>query len=293
MDSLFDSANEIMDNIKHDELLQVLRHNAGLVQADLSYVDTEGKTQLDTDMLSKLQSALFPVLAEALKYIPLPRIEQYSPDRDYWLDNIILCSHEIIPENIIIRLETEAELSVRDIESKGSRTFFIIELNKILTEFKDIKFWYRKKTLPALEDSGLVTFRIKGEGARLSLCYNIAQGKLEKIPQAPELTASYSLSEGYATFDIYDMDIEFDTSTIRHTYLLPMLTKIFKVQMKRQIEDAVENNLSGFLAQLGEVMMKTISEVNRPFLTGMDLAKKAVQSSQFARLYEKRTETIE
>jgi len=70
-----DSANLLIDNIKKDEFLRIMRHQAGIVQSDLSYVDTEGKLQLDTDMLTKLQKVLLPVLVDALKYIPVPRIQ--------------------------------------------------------------------------------------------------------------------------------------------------------------------------------------------------------------------------
>jgi len=283
-DPLFDSANEMIDNIKNDEFLKVLSHHAGVVQADLSYEDNEGKTVPAMDMIAKLQEVLMPIVADALKYIPLPRMESSNEERDFWLDNIVLCSYDILPENIHFHLESDAEVSLRDIETKESRTYLVIQLNKILTELKNVKFWYCKKTVPVLTDSGLVTFRIKGNGARLRITYKVVQGPEDKLPR---------IAKGKVTFDISELDIEFDTSTIKHTILLPMLTQLFKLQIKLQIEDAVERSLNGFIEKLGEMMTESISQVNRPFLSGLDLAKKALKSTQFAQVYEGRHHKLE
>jgi len=284
LDPFFDSANEMMENVKNDEFLQILRHHAAVVQADLSYTDNEGKAVVDTDMLSKLQTVIMPVFADALKYIPLPRFESSNSERDFWLDNIVLCSYDILPENIKFHLESDAEVSIRDIETKGTSTHLVIQLNKILTELKNVKFWYRKKTVPTLEDSGLVTFRIKGNGARLRLTYNVVQGPEDKVPR---------IAEGFATFTITDMDINFDKTTITHDILLPMFTKMFKLQIRAAIERSVEQNMNGFMAQLGDMMTNSLSQVNRPFLSGLDMARKAVKSTQFAQVYEKRHEKLE
>jgi len=283
-DPLFDSTNEMIENIKNDEFLQTLSHHAGIVQADLSYSDPEGKTVIAMDMITKLQEVLMPIVADALKYVPLPRLESSNEDRDFWLDNIVLCSYDILPENIRFHLESDAEVSLRDIETKESRTYFVIQLNKILTEIKNVKFWYNKKTVPSIEDSGQVTFRITGNGARLRLTYKVIQGAEDKVPR---------IAKGKATFDISEMDIEFDTSTIKHTILLPMLTQLFKQQIKLQIEDAVERNLNGFIEKLGDLMTQSISQVNRPFLSGLEVAKKALKSTQFAQVYEGRHQKLE
>jgi len=83
LNNLFDCANTLMENIQNDEFVTVLRHHAGLVADELSYLDTEGRVQVDTEMLAKLRSVIVPVLAESLKYIPIPRIEDSNDNRDY------------------------------------------------------------------------------------------------------------------------------------------------------------------------------------------------------------------
>jgi hypothetical protein len=147
------AARRLVTNIKNDEFLQLLRHRAGIVKTDLSYVDNDGKLQIDTDMLSNLQKVLLPVLADALKYIPIPKITSVDPNQEFSLDKIVLCGYDIIPENIRFHLETSTEFSFQDIEVKGTHTILVIQLNQMLTELKDVEFYFKKKNLPRIRGS--------------------------------------------------------------------------------------------------------------------------------------------
>jgi len=282
--SFLEASDDMMNNIKNDEFLQILRQQAGIVQSDLSFMDSQGKMQVDTGLLSKLQSALLPTLVDAFKYIPVPRIYSNDHEREFWLDNLVICSYDIIPENIKFHLETDSEVSVRDIEVKGTQTNLVIVFDKILTELKDISFFYRKKTFPSFEDQGKATFRIKGNGSKLTFTYTLDQGPQDTVPR---------ISEGYASFDISDMSIEFDKTTLTHDMMVPLLTQMFKVQIRQQIEKEVENNLTGFMKNVGEMMTKSLTEINRPFRTGLEAAKEAVKSSQLSQVYQKRREILE
>jgi len=202
----------------------------------------------------------------------------------FWLDQIVLCSYDIIPENIQFHLETDTEFSFQDIQVQSTHTQLVIKLNRFRTELKDIEFYYKKKTFPEFEDTGRVTFRIKGEGANLTLTFNLEQGEKDKLPK---------IKEGKADFDISDLEIEFDKKTIHHTLLVPMLTSLFKPQMKLQLEKQVENNLGGFMSKLGDLVMDNISQANRPFLSGLDYAKKTIKSSNVGQVYQKRREKLE
>jgi len=141
----FDAADNMIENIKNDEFLQILRQQAGIIQSDISYVDSDGAVKVDTDMLGRLQNVLLPVLADALKYIPIPKIQSSDSKSEFWLDNIVICSYDIIPENIRFHLETDSEVSLRDLEHKTSNTHLVIHLDHLLTELKDVEFYYKKK----------------------------------------------------------------------------------------------------------------------------------------------------
>jgi len=289
VDQFLTSCEEVIENIKHDEFVNLLRHQAGIIRSDISYTDIDGKVKIDTDMLSKLQSVLLPVLAENLKYLPMPRMESSNSDRDFWLDNIVLSGFDIIPENIHFHLESDSDLSLKDIETKGSYTHLVIRLDKFRTELKNMKFYYKKKTFPALEDNGTVTLRIGGDGARLNLVFTVEQNSPHAHPR---------LTEGYADFDIRQMDIEFDKSTLKHDVLLPMMTTLFKQQIQLQLEKIVEKNLTKVIQQLSDRITQTLEDINRrgqakcPFLKGLESAKIAMKTSELGQVAENRREKL-
>jgi uncharacterized membrane protein YheB (UPF0754 family) len=285
IDNFINTSEVLFDNIVNDEYVMLLREQAGIVSSELSYVDTQGNVMVDTDMLSKLQTVLLPALAETLKYLPMPRIESRDSNREFWLDNIVLCGYDIIPENIHFHLESDSSFSFKDIETKGSYSHLVITLDKFRTELKNMSFFYKKKTFPVLMDSGVVTFRIGGEGARLKLVFTVEQHSGDKFPR---------LTEGYADFHIRHMDIDFDKSTLTHDILLPMMTNMWKLQIQTQIERVVEKNLTNIVQRLSEQLTQTLSEVNRPFLwSGLDTARHAMKKSEIGQVYAHRREKLE
>jgi len=225
-----------------------------------------------------------PVLAETLKYIPMPKIESHDSHREFWLDNITLCGYDVIPENIHFHLESDSDLSLKDLEAKKSHTHLVVTLDKFRTELKNMTFWYKKKTFPVLTDSGVVSFRIGGDGARLKMVFTVEQHTGDKYPR---------LTEGYADFHIRQMDINFDKSTLTHDVLLPMMTNMWKLQIQTQIERAVEKGLTNVVQKLSQQLTTTLSEVNRPFLSGLEDARKAVKKSDLAQVYANRREKLE
>jgi hypothetical protein len=282
VDNFLRSSEEMMENIKNDEYVKILRQQAGVVSSDLSFVDTEGKVQVDFDMLSKLQSVLLPILAEYFKYIPLPRIERNDSKREFWLDNITLCGYDIIPENIHFHLESESDLSMKSLESRG-HTRLVIRLDKFRTELKNMTFFYKKKTFPELMDNGVVSFRIGGDGAKLTLVFNVEKFHGDDQPH---------LTEGYADFHIRKMDIDFDKETLTHDVLVPMITNLSKMDIQNEIEKVVEKSLTNVIQKLGDQLTQTLGQVNRPFLSGLETAKQTLKKSEMAQVYANRREKL-
>jgi hypothetical protein len=279
------ATEELITNISNDEFVEVLRNHAAIVTSDLSYVDSEGRTKIDTEMLMKLQSSLLPALAESLKYIPLPRIESSDAKREFALDNIVICAYDILPDNLRFRVEADSEIGLRELTSKGSGTRLIVTLRNIRTEVKDIQFYFKRKTFPSVSEQGRVTLRIGKEGAHLTIIFQIVQLQNETVPR---------FSHGEAHFDITNMDIEFDKSTLKHDKLVPLMTSLFKKRVQRQIETNVESNLEKLMNTWGERITQAFVSVNRPLLRpGLDHARQVIQSSPVGQIYEKRQEKLE
>jgi len=279
------AGDKLIENINNDEFVEVLRNHAAIVSTDLTYVDSEGRTKVDTEMLMKLQSTLLPVLAESLKYIPLPRIEASDSKKEFMIDNIVICAYDIVPDNLRFRVEVDTEVGIRDIQTKGSGVRLIVTLRNIRTEVKDIEFYFKKKTFPSVTEQGRVTLRIDKEGAHLTLIFQIVYQDNQSAPR---------FSNGEAHFDITSMAIEFDKSTLKHDKLVPLMTSMLKRRIQRQIEINVETKLNKLMNTWMDRLTEVFLTINRPLLPpGLDVARKAIRSTPMAQAFERRQQKLE
>jgi hypothetical protein len=277
------ACDDMIKNIKRDEFLEILRKQAGIVQSDLTFADSQGQLQVDTQSVLKLQSALLPVLVDALKFIPIPKIYVNDHQKEFWIDNIVLCSYDIVPQHIRFHIQSTSDVDVQEVEVK-SHTYLVIELSHLRTEIKDVEFFYLKKSFPHFEEHGKATFRIKGEGAKLTFTYTLDQTPDDILPK---------ITRGHASLDISDMSIDFDKSSLKHDILIPMITKLFKVLIEQQIEKEVEKNLTGFIQKLGDMITKSLHEINKPFISGLEAAKTVVKQSPITHDLNSRREKLE
>jgi len=262
----------------------LLRHHAGIVASDLSYTDPSGETRLDTEVLDKLRSALIPILADAFKYIPVPKIEHVDHNKHYWVDNIVLCGFDVIPDRVKVHMESDSDLSIRDIEVKKSRTRLVVTLKEIRTELKNMDFYYNKKTFPQMTERGKFTLRLGGDGATLQLLFNIEQNATDRAPR---------LTDGRADFTIHKMDITFDKSTLTHDVLFPMFTTMFQPSIKNKIENEVENSLQKLIDNIAGRLSEALGEVNRPLLSRLENVKATLKCNEFGQAFEARKEKLE
>jgi len=284
LDFFFDQSEELLRNLRHNETISVLKHHAGIVASDLAFSDPEGKPQINMDLISKLRDVVMPSLAESLKYVPLPRFQDSDEKREYWIDNIVVCGYDILPENIRFQIESDSKVSIRDAKTKHSDTRLVITLSKIRTELKNLEFFYHKKTFPELTEQGRCSVRLGGDGATLTLVFNIVQGQEDKVAK---------LSEGYADFHISKMDIEYEKKTLTHDILVPLMTNLWNLQIQNNIEHSIEKNLTQLIQGLSEKITQALLAINQPFHSGVDTFQNIFGTKEFNTAYQNRIQKLE
>jgi len=284
LDNFLDSADELMQNIKNDEFVTLLKHHANIVSSDLSYTDASGAMHLDTDMLGKIRSVIVPILADTLKYIPIGKIQSSDANREFWVDNIVLCGYDVLPDRVKVHFESDSDLSVRDIEIKKSYTKLVVTLKNIRTELKDMSFFYHKKTFPEMTEQGKFSLRLGGQGASLVMNFNVETKGPNSTPR---------LTKGKADFNISEMDITFDKSTLNHEILSPIISTFFKAQIQHNIEEEVESALQKLIDNIGGRLTDALSEVNKPLTSRLETVKQTIKGSDVAQTMQKRKEILE
>jgi len=72
-----------------------------------------------------------------------------------------------------------------------------------------------------------------------------------------------------------------------------MLSGMFKAQLQKRVEDAVENNLGGLVGGIGEKLTAALVEANRPLMSGMAQVREVVKSSEVGQIHENRKAKLE
>jgi hypothetical protein len=286
VDNFFNSANELLDNLKNEEFIGMLRERAGILYQDLTYVDTQGNRQLDTKLLTNIRKFVVPMLADALKYIPIPPIQDSNSKREYIVENIVLCGYDIVPENISVHLVMDSSVNLKEVETERGRTELVISLRNFRTELKDVHFYFKRKVFPELEDSGRVTVQLGGKGATLTMTFQI-----DYVPE--ESMTKFTGSKVDMFID--DMDFAFDRSSIKHDILLPMVTSLFKRTIIHGIKRNVEKGLAGLINDLGYSLTKSMaeSETRKRFQNQLDWMAGTMKKEDFGRIYQQRVQKLE
>jgi hypothetical protein len=284
VEAFLNSSDELLDNLKNDDLVSSLRERAGILVEDLSYVDTNGNRQIDTQVLGNIRKVIVPVLADSLKYIPVPRIEDSNSSREYVIENLVLCGYDVIPDNIFVHLESDSWVSVRELETECSRTRLVISLRNLRTEIKDIKFYYKRKSFPKMEESGLATLRIGGRGATLTITFRVDQKPGDPVAR---------FTSGHVDFEIDHMDIDYDRATLTHDILVPMITGLFMGSIVHAIERAVEKNLGSVVNDIGIRLSEAVVGSEPRFNKQVESMTESVKEGEFSKRFRKRQEKLE
>jgi len=284
VEEFLNALDALFNNLKDDELLATLRERAGILVEDLTTEDSQGNRQLDTQVLGNIRKVIVPVLADAFKYIPIPRFEDSNYKREYVIENLVLCGYDIIPDNIFVHLESDSWISVRELETQLSHTRLVISLKNLRTEIKDIKFYYKRKQFPKMEESGMASLRIGGRGASLTITFRVDQRPGETAPK---------FTSGHVDFSIDDMDIDFDRSTLTHDILVPMITTLFKQTIIHAIERGVEKNLGTVVNEIGRRLSESVGLSEPKFSKQIEIMSDSVKKGEFGRRFQKRQEKLE
>jgi uncharacterized protein YeeX (DUF496 family) len=283
VEEFLNAGENLLNNIQNDQLVATLRERAGILVDDITYRDIQGNLHLDTNVLGNIRKVIVPVVADALKYIPIPRIEDKNDKREYVIENIVLCGYDVIPENIFVHLESDSWVNVKELETEKFNTSLIVSLRNLRTEIKDIKFNYKRLQFPQMEESGVVSFRIGGRGASLTMGFRVDQFPGDALPK---------FTSSQVNFSIQDMDIEFDRNTLSHDILVPMVTSLWKRNLIHAIERAVEKNLGGVVNDIGKRLSDSVVGWEPRFAQQLNFMTESAKRGEFSSTYRARQEKL-
>jgi hypothetical protein len=213
--------------------------------------DSQGRPSLyvTQESLAQFKKLLLPILQEGLANIPLPSISGSNDTYDWRLENIVFDSRGLLPERFHLRFVSDLDLDSHSVENK-----FFTEIHLKMTDidmaFKNIKFYYYRKSIPSIEDSGIANCFIYG--LKFALVWQLISEQDKPI--------QFKLKE----IMTYISDLNIEVIKSEHSIIDSIVTTFFPGYIKHQVTDsligAIRNTLEPFTNQLNEYLKKEKEE---------------------------------
>lgn len=239
----------ILNGIAEDPLCNRLASDTKIMVQNFFQVDATGKPTINFELINQLKGLVVPLLTEHLGWVPLPLVEGSNDSYDYWFDNIVFCAPTLVPDQIHVRMASEGDVDLKDLQAQNFESLIHLCARGIKTTIKDVEFWFRRKSFPTTEDHGYATMEVLGDGATVDIVLGVSRGE-----------NPFSVKKVNVTLDALKLSIA-DT---RHDWLYNTLVTLFGGVIKHKLCTQIEEGLSNLTAtvntQLNRIVYKTYQE---------------------------------
>jgi hypothetical protein len=229
-DRISHEASSFNEALQNDRTTAQWTHDFENLIRDV-FLDERGQPTLKFELIRDFGKIL-PVIADKLKYLPLPRIENSDEEYDYIFDNVVLYLSELMPKHLHISFTTDINLD-RD-EKDMIQNTALIEISKLRADARNIAFYYKKKKgLINMMDVGLVDFSIPRNGLTIKLKVSL------NLPNQERPSLEIKVLEA----DSYIDDLKIKLHDTKHDFLYMFLTPLVEKRLKRQLANMVTEKL--------------------------------------------------
>lgn len=237
----------LFNAIKNDRDVVNLTDKAQQLLTNFTFVDQNGIRHFNSDLLGQMRQYIVPLFLKQLENIPIPPIEGSTDDYDFKVENITFSGREIIPEHVEIHVRSDMDFNVPKLQTDKASTRALLKISHVKTHMDNVKFWFKRKSIPRLEDHGIADIALSGEGATLMVLLRLSTGW--EHPNFSVLKVSVDIDK-----------IQIDIKQAQHQVLLNMITTFFQGKLKRDVENTIENRITDIFHDLesgfNELMIK-------------------------------------
>jgi len=245
---ILDETKAIFESIKNDPDVKNLQNKIDTFVQNFMYTDEKGNRQFNGDLAGQMRKFIAPLLLKQLEHIPVPSFEGSNEDMDFKIDNLVLNGSEIIPDHVHIAIASNMDFNVKELETEKAHSKALLKVTNIKTKVENMKFWFKRKSIPKIEDHGIADVSLTGDGANLSIYL--------------ELSAPFDEQRNFKFSRIsFDIDkLQIDIKETQHTIVMPILMAVLQGKFKRDIEQAIEDKIKSVCGDietgLNELMQK-------------------------------------
>ncbi|CAI2183236.1 12595_t:CDS:2 [Funneliformis geosporum] len=221
------------------------------------FLDERGQPTVKFELIKDF-GKIIPVVADKLKYLPLPRIENSDEEYDYIFDNVVLYLSELMPKHLHMSFTSDINLDREENDVVQNTAF--IEISKLRADARNIAFYYKKKKgLINMMDVGLVDFSIPKNGLTIKVKL------LLNLPSDSNPSLDIKVLEADTTIDSLTLKLHDTKHDFLYILLTPLVEKRLKKQLANMVTDKVikffnyvKDSITNLQSQVGELQKKSL-----------------------------------
>jgi len=243
--NLNQSIKVLLDNIQNDSVTKNFQEKISKLTEDLA-LNNQGKPDafVMSQSVDQLRIILVPILKKYLENIPIDRVDICSENYDIKIENIQFNAKDILPDYVNFFMDSKFHMDLREKQPNVATSRFWVQVSNIRPQFKNVKFWYKKKSFPSIEDYGVMDMGLGGDGISIKLVWELISES--GLPPVAVLRKSRS--------KIDRMDISISASQTKHGWLdkilVTLLTPRIKQAVSKALEEYLTSNISGVNDQI-------------------------------------------
>jgi len=242
----FSQWNALINNFANDSLVNEFSQELHQFVRDFA-LDSKGRPDIYaiTESLGQIKSFIYPILVRQLENMTVAKIVGNSEAYDWTIEDLSVGIANFVPESFDLRTKNHTKMNVKDLEAKESNTRIILDIQSLKPHFNDVKFWYRRRSFPHIEDKGVADVDLTGgEGTRIKIIW--------KIKSKHNRPFAFSLMEVKCTIDKMDIKVK----NAQHDILDKIAASLFVGNIKQQVANGIVNAIVDVLHPINDAMNK-------------------------------------
>jgi len=249
---LWSQGKVLLDNMKNDAATTDFQTKLQRFSEDFAMRGGKPDIFVLSDSIGQLQYLMGPLLKKYLATIPVDIVEIQTKDMDFRMDGISFSGIDLLPSHMDFRMDNKLHLDFSQETKSVLRTRLVLLAENITPSFEHVKFQYRRKVFPKIDDYGAADLAFKGKGARIKLVWQI-ESMEGMIPQVRLLKSRCTIDK---------IDIHIIGAETKHNWFDKIMAGMMEQKIKTWIANSIEQYLRSNINPLNEKLMDFFR--NRP-----------------------------
>lgn len=246
-DDLFRSLEDWAKGVSEDSLNQRFADDWARLTKDLLF-DKEGSLKFKSQLWNDVRRTILPQLVSRIGYIPLPRIEYTDSSWDFVVENLTLSGKNLLPN--IVSLETHNFWRFSPYEKLGdeSRYRFVLTLEQIQADLRDVVFWARHKQGLKFRDRGVADVVVGGQGITVTALLVSPENDPSSVFRVKDVHVKVS-------------SLKLNIRELKYEMFYKMFKGILLVLIKRRIQRALTDSVRTGLEYIDGLLVRVRDRV--------------------------------